>query len=94
MDFWMEINALINVINLGLLGSLVITYVKIYKTSKANFTLGLAFFSGLLMINSIISVYSYFTMSHLFSVVLIPYLLGISIAELAGLSILLKVTLE
>jgi len=94
MDIWMGVNTLINVINLGLLSSLVITFVKIYRSSKANFTLGLIFFSGLLMTNSIISVYSYVTMSMLFSDLLTPYLLAISIAELAGLSVFLKITLE
>jgi hypothetical protein len=94
MDVWMGINALINVINLGLLTLLVITYVRIHRSSKARFTLGLIFFSGLLMINSIISVYSYFTMAQLFSDELTPYLLAISLAELVGLSIFLKITLE
>ena len=90
----MGVNTLINVINLGLLSSLVITFVKIYKSSKANFTLGLIFFSGLLMTNSIISIYSFVTMSMLFSDLLAPYLLAISIAELTGLSVFLKITLE
>ena len=94
MDIWMSINALTNVINLGLLSALVITYIKIYNSSKARFTLGLVFFSGLLMVNSIISVYSYFTMAQLFSAALLPYLLAISLAEMAGFSILLKVTLD
>ena len=76
----MGVNTLINIINLGLLSSLVITFVKIYKSSKANFTLGLIFFSGLLMTNSIISIYSFVTMSMLFSDLLAPYLLAISIA--------------
>lgn len=95
MDIWMGgINALINMANLGLLSILVITFVKIYRSSKASFTLGLIFFCGLLMVNSIISIYSYVTMSMLFSDLLTPYLLAISIAELAGLSIFLKITIE
>ena len=95
MDAWMgTINALINVVNLGLLGALIFTFAKIYRTSRANFTLGLIFFCGLLMINSIISVYSYITMSMLFSDLLVPYLLAISIAEMAGLAVFLKITLE
>jgi hypothetical protein len=95
MDVWMgTINALINMVNLGLLGALVFTFVKIYRNSRANFTLGLIFFCSLLMINSIISVYSYITMSMLFSDVLVPYLLTISIAEMAGFIIFLKITLE
>ncbi len=72
----MGVNTLINVINLGLLSSLVITFIKIYRSSKANFALGLIFFSGLLMTNSVISVYSYVTMSTLFSDLLAPYLLA------------------
>ena len=88
------INALINVVNLGLLGALIFTFAKIYRTSRANFPLGLIFFCGLLMINSIISVYSYITMSMLFSDLLVPYLLAISIAEMAGLAVFLKITLE
>ena len=95
MDVWMgTINAVINMINLGLLSALVFTFVKIYRNSRANFTLGLIFFCGLLMINSIISVYSYITMSMLFSDQLVPYLLAISIAEMAGFIIFLKITLE
>ncbi|WP_154670483.1 hypothetical protein [Candidatus Nitrosocosmicus sp. SS] len=46
------------------------------------------------MINSIISVYSYVTMSMLFSDILTPYLLAISLAEMAGIGIFLKITLE
>ena len=88
------INALINMVNLGLLGALVVTFAKIYLNSRANFTLGLIFFCSLLMINSIISVYSYIIMSMLFSDVLVPYLLTISIAEMAGFIIFLKITLE
>jgi hypothetical protein len=94
MDIWMGINAFINVINLGLLSTLIVLFIKIYRSSRANFTLGLIFFSGLLMINSIISVYSYVTMSMLFSDILTPYLLAISLAEMAGIGIFLKITLE
>ncbi|VFJ13514.1 conserved membrane protein of unknown function [Candidatus Nitrosocosmicus franklandus] len=95
MDIWMgTVNALINMVNLGLLGALIYTFARMYQTSKANFTLGLIFFCSLLMINSLISVYSYITMSMLFSDLLVPYLLAISIAEMAGLAIFLKITLE
>lgn len=95
MDVWMgTINAVINITNLGLLSALIFTFAKIYRNSRTNFTLGLIFFCGLLMINSIISVYSYITMSMLFSDQLVPYLLAISIAEMAGFIIFLKITLE
>lgn len=90
----MEVNALINIINLGLLSSIIFVFMKIYRNSKANFALGLIFFSSLLMVNSIISIYSYVTMSMLFSDLLTPYLLAISIAEMAGFSIFLKIILD
>jgi hypothetical protein len=95
MDIWMgTINALINMVNLGLLGALIFTFAKIYQTSRANFTLGLIFFCSLLLLNTIISVYSYITMSMLFSDLLVPYLLAVSIAEMAGLAVFLKISLE
>jgi hypothetical protein len=95
MDIWMgTINALINMVNLGLLGALIFTFAKIYHSSRAHFTLGLIFFCSLLLINSIISVYSYITMSMLFSDQLVPYLLTISIAEMTGLIIFLKIALD
>jgi hypothetical protein len=51
------------------------------------------FFVGLLMLHNIIAVYAYFAMAPLYAVGLLPYFVGIHIAELAGLSILFRVTL-
>jgi hypothetical protein len=49
-------------------------------------------FSAMLMIHNVIAVYGYFAMAKLYSDDLLPYFVGIHIAELAGLLALLKVT--
>jgi hypothetical protein len=45
------------------------------------------------MLLNIISVYAYFAMEALYASELLPYLLVIHLTELAGISVLLKVTL-
>ena len=79
--------------NIAVLIALFVLYVRIYKSSKAKFTVGLMLFVGLLMLHNIIAVYGYFMMERLYAQALIPYFLAIHIAELAGLSVLLKITL-
>jgi hypothetical protein len=55
--------------------------------------MGLMLFAGLLMLHNIIAVYGYFMMEPLYAEALIPYFLAIHIAELGGLSVLLRITL-
>ena len=50
-------------------------------------------FVGLLMLHNIIAVYGYFMMEPLYAEALVPYFLAIHTAELAGLSVLLRITL-
>jgi hypothetical protein len=93
MDALMGITAIVSLANMAVLTALLIVYIKIYKTSKAVFTLGLMFFSIMMMIQNIIAVYAYFTMAPLYAPALYPYLLGIHFTELVGISVLLKITL-
>jgi hypothetical protein len=86
-------NAIVSLANVAILIALLIIYVKVYKSSRAKFTVGLMIFVGLLMLHNIIAVYGYFMMEPLYAEVLIPYFLAIHIAELAGLSVLLRITL-
>ena len=89
----MGISAIVELANIGILIALLIIYLRIYKNTKATFTIGLIFFVCLLMLHNIIAVYAYFAMQQLYSIGLLPYFLGIHIAELAGLSVLFRVTL-
>jgi hypothetical protein len=45
------------------------------------------------MLHNIIAVYAYFAMEPLYSVALLLYFLVVHLAELAGIAVLLKVTL-
>ena len=89
----MGISAIVGLANIGILIALLIIYLRIYNNTKTTFTIGLMFFVCLLMLHNIIAVYAYFAMQQLYSVGLLPYFLGIHIAELAGLSVLFRVTL-
>ena len=89
----MSISAIVGLANIGILIALLVIYLRIYKNTKATFTIGLIFFVCLLMLHNIIAVYAYVAMQELYSIGLLPYFLGIHIAELAGLSVLFRVTL-
>jgi len=89
----MEISAGVGIVNVVLLIALLTLYAKVYKSTRAVFTIGLMFFAGMLILHNIIAVYAYFAMQPLYAVGLLPYFAVIHIAELAGIAALLKVTL-
>ena len=93
MNSLMEISAGVGIANVVLLIALLTVYAKVYKSTRAVFTIGLMFFAGMLMLHNIIAVYAYFAMQSLYAVGLLPYFAVIHIAELAGIAALLKVTL-
>ena len=93
MNTLMEISAGVGIANVVLLIALLTVYAKVYKSTRAVFTIGLMFFAGMLMLHNIIAVYAYFAMQPLYAVGLLPYFAVIHIAELAGIAALLKVTL-
>lgn len=89
----MDLSAGISLSNVAILGALLFIYVRMYKSSKAIFTVGLMFFVGMLMLHNLIAVYAYFAMAPLYHEALLPYFVAIHAAELAGLAVLLKITL-
>lgn len=89
----MDVSAGISLSNIAILGALLFIYAKIYKSSKAIFTVGLMFFAGMLMLHNLIAVYAYFAMAPLYNEALLPYFVAIHAAELAGLAVLLKITI-
>jgi len=93
MNILMEISAALSLTNVALLITLLIIYVRIYGSSKAIFTLGLMFFAGMLMLHNAIGVYAYFAMEPLYNEALLPYFVAIHAAELAGIAVLLKITI-
>ncbi len=89
----MEISAALSLANVALLITLFIIYIKIYRSSKAIFTLGLMFFAGMLMLHNAIAVYAYVAMEPLYNEALLPYFVAIHAAELVGITVLLKITI-
>ena len=89
----MGISAALGLTNVALLVALLVLYARIYKSSKAIFTLGLMFFAGMLVLHNAIAVYAYFSMAPLYNEALLPYFVAVHVAELAGIATLLKITL-
>jgi membrane-bound metal-dependent hydrolase YbcI (DUF457 family) len=88
----MDVSSIVSMVNMAILVTLLAVYAKIYRKTGATFTIGLMVFAGMLMLHNVIAVYGYFAMAPLYSEDLLPYFVGIHIAELAGLIALLKVT--
>ena len=88
----MALSAAIALVNVALLIALLTIYARIYKSTRALITVGLMFFAGMLILHNIIAVYAYL-MEPLYAVALMPYFVAVNITELAGIAVLLKVTL-
>jgi len=89
----MALSAGIALVNVALLIALLRIYERVYKSTRAVITVGLMFFAGMLILHNIIAVYAYFAMEPLYAVALLPYFVLVHIAELAGIAVLLRVTL-
>ena len=94
MVMLIDLSAAISIANTILLSVIIVTYIKIYHSTKASFTIGLIFFASMLLLHNVIAVYAYFMMAPLYSEELLPYFVAIHIAELAGIISLLKITLS
>jgi hypothetical protein len=94
MEPIMTASTIVSGANLIVLGVLVGVFIKIYSKTKAQLPLGMIFFAGLLFLHNVIGVYAYFSMMELYASALLPYLLAVHVAELAGILILLKITLQ
>jgi hypothetical protein len=86
-------NAIVASANIAVLIAILVLYARVYRSSKANFTVGLILFASLLMLHNVIAVYGYFIMEPLYAPALVPYFLAIHVAELGGLLVLLRITL-
>lgn len=90
----MTVSTIVSLSNMAVLGILMAVFGKMYSKTKAQLPLGMIFFSGLLFLHNVITVYAYFSMMDLYAAALLPYLLAVHVAELAGILVLLKITLQ
>ncbi|MEE9242352.1 MAG: hypothetical protein V3U12_04270 [Nitrosopumilaceae archaeon] len=84
----------VSIANIAVLGILIYTFGKMYAKTKAQLPIGMIVVSSMLLLHNVIGAFAYFSMDQLFSQDIFPYMLGVVIAELAGLLIFLKITLD
>ena len=80
-------------VNSVLLLILLVIYGKIVLKSKAAYAVGLMIFALLLLAQNLLSVFAFITMEPFFASAALPYMSGISALELAGLVVLLRITI-
>lgn len=86
--------SVVSIVNMGILGVLISIFGKMYGKTHAQLPLGMIVVSGMLFLHNVIGALAYFSMDGIFSHDIFPYMLGVGIAELAGLIIFLKITLD
>ncbi len=86
--------SIVSIANMGILGILICIFGKMYSTTRAQLPLGMIVVAGMLFLHNIIGAMAYFSMEEIFSHDIFPYMLGVGIAELVGLLIFLKITLD
>jgi len=94
----MEPNSLVlsvvSIINMIVLGILIYIFGKMYVKIRAQLPLGMIVVAVMLFLHNVIGAFAYFSMDQIFSHDIFPYMLGVGIAELVGLLIFLKITLD
>ncbi len=80
-------------LNVIVLAGLLYLYSRITWRSRALYPLGLVFFASLLLLQNLLTAFSYVEMTPFFGEALLPYLLTISVLEFGGLVALTRVTL-
>ncbi len=86
--------SIVSIANMGILGILIAIFAKMYGKTRAQLPLGMIVVTVMLFLHNVIGALAYFSLEMLFSNEIFPYMLGVGIAELAGLIIFLKITLD
>lgn len=81
-------------VNSAILLGLIYVYAKISMRTRASYPIGLVIFASLLLLQNLLTAVAYATMSPVFGTEALPYLSGMGGAELAGLGVLLWMTLR
>ncbi len=86
--------SIVSIANMGILVILIAIFGKMYGKTRAQLPLGMIVVTVMLFLHNVIGALAYFSMEMIFSNEIFPYMLGVGIAELAGLIIFLKITLD
>ncbi len=93
MALLMDLAVLASSVNIVLLATLLYIFVKTFRKTRAIFTVGLIVFSVLFLIQNGVAIYSYVAMAPLFAEGVLPYLFVTVLSQLAGLLVLLKISI-
>ncbi len=88
----MDVSLYTATISVVLLAGLIIVYARVYRDTRAQFSLGLTIFASILFAQNILAIYSFMTMSPFIGEPFLPYLLGINIAQVLGIFVLFRTT--
>ncbi len=86
--------SIVSIANMGILGIIIAIFGRMFSKTRAQLPLGMIVVAGMLFLHNVIGALAYFSMDMYFSNEIFPYMLGVGIAELAGLIIFLKITLD
>jgi hypothetical protein len=86
--------SIVSIANMGILGIIIAIFGRMFSKTRAQLPLGMIVVAGMLFLHNVIGGVAYFSMEMIFSHEIFPYMLGVGIAELVGLIIFLKITLD
>ena len=86
--------SVVSIANMGILGILICVFAKMYHKTQAQLPLGMIVVAGMLLLHNVMGALAYFSIDEIFSHEIFPYMLGVGIAELAGLIMFLKIALD
>jgi hypothetical protein len=92
MPLLMDLSMYTAAVSAILLLILALVYLKVYKDTHAEFSLGLAVFALILVAQNVVTVYSLFTMASYIADGFLPFLLTINLTETLGAAVLLRTT--
>ncbi len=93
-EMMLETAAMFSLVNVLLLVGLLAVYGNGFRKIKAQFTAGLLFFAGFFLLQNLIALYSYLAMFMYFASGAGTLVLVITIAQTAGLAVLLWTSLH
>jgi hypothetical protein len=86
--------AIFSLVNILLLVGLIIVYGSSFRKIKAAFTAGLLFFAGLFLVQNLVAFYSYVAMFMYYASGVEMFVMVITVAQTAGLAVLLWMSLR
>ncbi len=79
-------------VNSVILVALIFFYAKISVRTRATYSVGLAIFASFLLLHNLLTIFAYVSMAPVFGAGALPFLSAIGAFELAGLIVLLRMT--